>query len=144
VSSAQYNIREKQIRNYYLKALKSRGNYDDRLIQLLETRLDAQVLQAGFAQTIYTARQYVTHGHVLVDGKKVNCPSCTIKPGDELSIRPKSKAALRSQIPNPPAASPAYMESMHEKMSARLLRPPTAGEVPVHGDVRQVIEFYSR
>ena len=64
---AQYNIREKQMRNYFLKALKSRGNYDEELIRLLETRLDALVLRAGFAQTIYAARQYVNHGHVLVN-----------------------------------------------------------------------------
>ncbi len=70
----QYNIRERQLRNYYRKALKSRGNYDERLIQLLETRLDALVLRAGFAPTIYAARQYVTIGNVLLKKKRLILP----------------------------------------------------------------------
>ncbi|MDK2981939.1 MAG: small subunit ribosomal protein [Chloroflexota bacterium] len=141
---AQYNIREKQMRNYIRKALESRGNYDERLIQLLETRLDALVLRAGFAQTIYAARQYVNHGHVLVNDHRVTYPSYAIKPGDQISIKEKSKAALSSQILNPPAAIPPYLESSQEKFSAQLLRLPVSHEVPVLGDVRQVIEFYSR
>jgi small subunit ribosomal protein S4 len=141
---AQYNIREKQMRNYFLKALKSRGNYDEQLIQLLETRLDALVLRAGFAQTIYAARQYVNHGHVLVNDRRVTYPSYTVKPGDRISIKQKSQSSLREQIINPPAAIPAYLESSQENFSAQLLRLPATHEVPVLGDVRQVIEFYSR
>jgi len=102
------------------------------------------VLRAGFAQTIYAARQYVNHGHVLVNERRVTYPSYTIKPGDRFSIKQKSQASLREQIINPPAAIPAYLESSQEKFAAQLLRLPISSEVPVLGDVRQVIEFYSR
>jgi small subunit ribosomal protein S4 len=141
---SQYNIREKQMHNYYLKALKSRGSYDERLIQLLETRLDALVLHAGFAQTIYAARQYVSHGHVLVNNKRVSYPSYAVQPGDVISIKPKFQESLRSQVPDPPAVQPPYLSTSAEKFEAQLLRLPAAREVPVLGDLRQVIEFYSR
>ena len=89
---SQYNIREGQMRRYYQQALGARGNTGERLLQLLETRLDALVLRAGFAQTIYAARQYVSHGHVLVNGMKVNFPSYAINPGDEIQIKEKKPA----------------------------------------------------
>lgn len=140
----QYNIREKQMRGYYLKALKSRGNYDERLIQMLETRLDALVLRAGFAQTIYAARQYVSHGHVLVNNKRVTYPSYTVQPGDKISIKQKSQSALRAQITSVPASQPAYLNASQEDFTAQLLRLPMVAEVPVICDVKQVVEFYSR
>lgn len=141
---SQYNIREKQMRRYYQQALKSRGNYDERLLQLLETRLDALVLRAGFAQTIYAARQYVSHGHVLVNDKRVNIPSFEVKPGDELQIREKSRESLQSQITQPPAGMPEYLHVSKDKATAKLDRLPLAREVPVVCDLKQVIEFYSR
>ena len=140
----QYNIREKQMRNYYLKALKSRGSYDERLIQLLETRLDALVLHAGFAQTIYAARQYVSHGHVLVNNKRVTYPSYAVQPGDVISIKPEFQKSLQSQIPNPSTVQPPYLHTSAEEFKAELQRLPAVREVPILGDVRQVIEFYSR
>jgi small subunit ribosomal protein S4 len=141
---SQYNIREKQMRRYYMKAIKSRGNNEERLLQLLETRLDALVLRAGFAQTIYAARQYVSHGHIQVNGKRVNIPSYAVKPGDEIQVKQKSREALQSQVSQPPAAYPAYLETNDKDASAQLLRLPASHEVPVLGDVKQVIEFYSR
>jgi small subunit ribosomal protein S4 len=132
------------MRNYYLKALKSRGNYDERLIQLLETRLDALVLRAGFAQTIYAARQYVSHGHVLVNNQRVSFPSYAVKPGDKISIKPKSQSALRAQIISTPASQPPYLDSSPENFTAQLLRLPMVAEVPVICEIKQVVEFYSR
>ncbi len=141
---AQYNIREKQMRNYYRKALKSRGNYDERLIQLLETRLDALILRAGFAPTIYAARQYVSHGHILVNGRRVNYPSYIVKPGDEISIAPKSQGFISGLVPQVHASENAYLEASALDWHAKLLRLPAIGEVPVICEVKQVIEFYSR
>ena len=141
---SQYNIREKQMRRYYLKAIKSRGNNEERLLQLLETRLDALVLRAGFAQTIYAARQYVSHGHILVNGKRVNIPSYSVKPGDEIQVKQKSRAALQTQVTQPPAAQPAYLGTHQEDFTVQLVRMPIAHEIPIIGDVKQVIEFYSR
>lgn len=140
----QYNIREGQMRRYYQQALKSRGNYDERLLQLLETRLDALVLRAGFAQTIYAARQYVSHGHVLVNNKRVNYPSYAIKPGDEITIKEKSRQALQSQVTQPPAGLPEYLQASQDKFIVKLERLPQAFEIPIVCDIKQVIEFYSR
>jgi ribosomal protein S4 len=78
----QYNISERQMRNYYIKASTQHGNTGDNLIHLLECRLDAVTLRSGFAPTIYAARQAVGHGHILVNGKKVNIPSYQVKPND--------------------------------------------------------------
>ncbi len=140
----QYNIREKQLRNYYRKALRSRGNYDERLIQFLETRLDALVLRAGFAPTIYAARQYVSHGHVLVNGLRVNIPSFAVKPGDRISMAPKSWNFLKtlnlSPVPNPVA----YLQVQPDGFQAQLLSMPHVAEVPIICEPKQVIEFYSR
>jgi small subunit ribosomal protein S4 len=81
---------------------------------------------------------------VLVNDRRVTYPSYTVKPGDQISIKQKSQASLREQIINPPAAVPPYLESSQDKFTAQLLRLPASHEVPVLGDVRQVIEFYSR
>ena len=141
---SQYNIREKQMRRYYQKAIKSRGNNGERLLQLLETRLDALVLRAGFAQTIYAARQYVSHGHILVNGKRVNIPSYTVKPGDEIQIKEKSRQLLQMQVTQPPAVQPSYLDTNQNDFTAQLVRMPVAHEIPIVGEVKQVIEFYSR
>ncbi len=141
---SQYYIREKQLRNYYLKALKSRGNYNERLIQFLETRLDALVLRAGFAPTIYAARQFVSHGHVLINGRRVNFPSYSVKPGDQISMAQKSQGFLKLLNPAPSPNPVAYILVQPENFQAQLLRLPASAEVPVFGEPKQVIEFYSR
>src|SRR5918912_3886980 len=83
---AQYNVSERQLRNAFAEASRKSGNTGVRLLQLLELRLDAVVLRAGFVRTIYAARQAVTHGHVLVNGKRVDRPSRRVKPGDVISL----------------------------------------------------------
>jgi small subunit ribosomal protein S4 len=88
---AQYNVSEKQMRIYFAKARQRSGLTSVNLIQLLESRLDAVVLHGGLAITIYAARQYVSHGHIQVNGRKVNIPSYQLKPGDEVSVRRRSR-----------------------------------------------------
>ena len=87
---AQYNIEEKQMRNYVRAAMQKRGNPVDSLIQLLETRLDAVVYRAGLARTIYAAHQVISHGHILVNGKRVNVPSQRLAINDIVSVKEES------------------------------------------------------
>ncbi len=141
---AQYNVSERQMENYYKKAAAKAGNTVDNLMQFLETRLDAVVLRGGLARTIYAARQFVAHGHIVVNGKRVNVPSFQVKPNDVVTVRDKSKRipgfadALKSANP------PDYLSLSKPNLSVTLLDLPTRDMVPVIGEVSQVIEFYSR
>jgi small subunit ribosomal protein S4 len=140
---AQYNIHEKQLRNYYQKAVRKQGNSVDNLIQLLESRLDAFVLRAGFATTIYAARQYVSHGHFWVNGKPVNIASYSLSEGDKVSVRPKSKN-LDIFKDGPAGYAPEFIGVNKASQEAQYLRYPRRAEVPVICEVAQVIEYYSR
>jgi small subunit ribosomal protein S4 len=141
---AQYNITERQMRNYYEEALKSRGNTGEALVQSLERRLDALVLRAGFAPTIYAARQVVLHGHVQVNGRRVNLPGYQLRPGDVISLKERSRSlpmfaeALESAYP------PGYIDLDKEAMRATFLRVPPRSEIPVMCEATAVVEFYSR
>ncbi len=140
----QYNMSEKQLRLAYEKASRSQDPTPDVLIQSLESRLDTVVLRAGFARSIFAARQYVNHGHFLVNGKKVDVPSFQVKVGDEVSVREKSKnmdcfknaLAMAEKVP--------YVTTNESDLSCRLSTIPSREEIPVVGDVATVVEFYSR
>lgn len=143
----QYNISERQLRNYVLKAARHTGNTGDRLIELLETRLDALVLRAGLARTIYAARQLVTHGHLLVNGKRVDRPSFHLRVGDELAVRPASRRI--ANVAEEWAAAvlgpgPDYLARSKSDLSARLTALPRREQVPVLCEMPLVIEFYSK
>jgi small subunit ribosomal protein S4 len=140
----QYNISEKQLRNYFEKAMVKHGNTGEILIRMLETRLDACVLRSGFARTIYAARQYVTHEHFQVNGIKVKSPGYQLKPGDTLQIKEKSRklACFREALSQ--AVSPVYLEVSKDELKARLSSLPKREEIPVECDIGQVVEFYSR
>ena len=143
---AQYNLHERQLRNAVQKAVHESGNTEDRIIQKLETRLDAFVHRAGLARTIYAARQYVLHRHILVNGRWANIPSQKVKVDDEIAVKEKSRklpcfVETSEEMINPP---PAYIERTNETMTARLVRMPTRSEVPVSCDMPLVIEYYSR
>ncbi|GAA4080412.1 30S ribosomal protein S4 [Actinomadura miaoliensis] len=144
---AQYNIRETQLRNAFAKAAKVEGKTGEALLVDLERRLDALVLRAGFARTIYQARQFVVHRHVLVNGRRVDRPSFRVRPGDVISIAPRS----RDMVPFAEAAAgahadgvPPYLEVRHEALVARLARLPERAEIPVICDEQLVVEHYSR
>ncbi|MCC6260929.1 MAG: 30S ribosomal protein S4 [Anaerolineales bacterium] len=140
---AQYNILEAQMRRYYQLALQSRENRAERLIQLLESRLDALVLRAGFAPTIYAARQYVTHRHFTVNGKAVDIPSYMVQPGDVVAVRAKSRK-LTIFCEWSPKGVPAYLEITPQEACFVLARQPQAIEIPIICELSRVIEFYSR
>jgi small subunit ribosomal protein S4 len=140
----QYNVAERQLRNCVQRAASRHGNTEDTLIGMLETRLDACVLRSGLARTIYAARQYVSHGHLEVNGRKVNVPSYRLSPGDTLQVRQKSRrmACFREALST--ARPPVYLEVDANELSARLVSLPKRAEVPVECDIARVIEFYSR
>ncbi len=141
----QYNIQEKQMKRYYQIASRGHGNPAEKLIQLLETRLDALVLRAGFAPTIYAARQCVSHGHVTLNGKPVNIASCRIQPGDAVAVREKSREMLCFQgAATAISNAPSYLERIPTQMEVRLTRLPLLNEAPIICEIQRVIEFYSR
>ena len=113
----------------------------------LETRLDALVLRSGFARTIYQARQAVSHGHVTVDGRRVDRPSYRVRAGEVIAIAPASKVKTPFVIAaagEHAAAVPPYLDVDIEALSARLTRLHERSEIPVICDERLVVEFYSR
>ncbi|NIY13792.1 MAG: 30S ribosomal protein S4, partial [Nitrospinaceae bacterium] len=113
----QYNITERKLRNYYLKASSHTGNTAEILIQMLETRLDAVVYRSGLAPTIYAARQLVSHGHILVDGQRVNIASYPVKPNQTITVKQKSQNMdlIKNSIQD--AESVPYLAVDRDKMA---------------------------
>jgi len=142
------DISEKQFRKIYAEANRRKGDTPETLIGLLESRLDALVYRAKFVPTVFAARQFVNHGHVLVNGRRVNIPSYRCKAGDVISVREKSRqlALVIEATQLAERDVPDYIEVDHNKMTATYLRVPTLGDVPypVQMEPHLVVEFYSR
>ena len=142
------NITEKQFRRYYAEATRQRGDSGENLIGLLERRLDAVVYRAKFAPTPFAARQFVNHGHILVNGRRTNIPSFLVKPGDVVEVKDSSKqlVILLESVQLAERDVPDYIDADHSKMKATYTRIPTLSEVPyaVQMEPNLVIEFYSR
>lgn len=140
----QYNISEKQLMRAYQAAARMPGSTGDNLMQLLESRLDALVYHAGFAPSIYAARQYVNHGHFLINGKKANIPSMRVKVGDVISVRERSRKSVifGDLFARGPVAP--YLTFDEPSMSAKLDYLPPREEIPVICAEHLVVEFYSR
>lgn len=142
------NISEKQFRGYYHEALRLKGDSGENLIGLLERRLDAVVYRAKFVATVFAARQFVNHGHVRVNGRRVNISSYQVKVGDVIEVKDASKQLAIVLEANQLAEreAPDYMEVDHKKMTAKFTRVPGLTEVPypVQMEPSLVIEFYSR
>ena len=141
------NIGEKQFRKYFDAADRRKGNTAENLIEILERRLDAVVYRAKFVPTVFAARQFVNHGHVLVNGKKVNIPSYMVKDDDVIEVKQKSRqmALVLEASGSPEREVPDYIEVDHKQMKARFVRGPQLADVPypVHMEPNLVIEFYS-
>ena len=142
------NIGEKQFRKYYDEAVRRKGDTSENLIELLERRLDAVVYRLKFAITPFAARQFVNHGHVLINGKRVNIPSFLVKDGDEIEVREKSKqlAVLLDSTQSIERDVPEYMDVDHRAMKGKFNRAPKLTDVPypVQMEPNLVVEFYSR
>ncbi|MEM7248468.1 MAG: 30S ribosomal protein S4 [Acidobacteriota bacterium] len=141
---AQYNIGERQLRNYFRKASRKKGNAGANLLRALEMRLDAVVLRGGLARTIYASRQYVVHGHVTVNGKRVNVPGQTCRVGDVISIREKSRKMLCFMDAMESSHRVPYLELDKNAWSLKVTGVPEREDVPIICDVIMVVEFYSR
>jgi small subunit ribosomal protein S4 len=142
------NISEKQFRAYYAEAIRLRGDSGANLIGLLERRLDAVIYRAKFVPTVFAARQFVNHGHVKVNGKRVNIASYLVKVGDVIEVKESSRQ-LNLVIEAVALAErdiPDYFEVDHSKMTAKMTRVPTLTDVPypVQMEPNLVVEFYSR
>ena len=140
----QYNLSEKQVRKYYQAASRKQGNTAEILMQLIETRLDALILRAGMARSIYQARQLVSHAHFRVNGKKVNIPSYAVRIGDVITVREKSRDLDIFPAAQQIASTPEYLTVDDKKLTATLSRLPEHGEVPIQCEMPLVVEFYSR
>ena len=140
----QYNISERQMRNYFIAASRRKGMAGENLVQLLETRLDAVVLRSRFARTIYQARQVVTHRHILVNDKLVKSPSYRVKPGDKVSVRSHSRKLRCFNEGVMTTALPPYLNVDETGYGSELTYAPPRQEVPVVCDVQLVVEYYSR
>jgi small subunit ribosomal protein S4 len=142
------NISEKQFRKYYQEAVRRRGDTSEKLIDLLERRLDAVVYRMKFSITPFAARQFVSHGHVLVNGKRVNIPSYLVRDNDVIEVKEKSKqlAVVLDATQSAERDVPEYLEVDHRAMKGRFLRGPKLTDVPypVQMEPHLVVEYYSR
>jgi small subunit ribosomal protein S4 len=141
------NLTEKQFSRTYAEAARRKGNTAETLIGLLEARLDAVVYRAKFVPTVFAARQFVNHGHVMVNGKRVNIASYRVKVGDVVQVRERSRimALVLEALQSAERDTPDYIEVDAKAMSARFVRTPELSEVPypVKMEPNLVVEFYA-
>lgn len=140
-----YGVSEKQFKRYFDTANKKKGPTGEILIQLLETRLDNLVYRMGFAPTLSAARQLVTHGHVLVDNKKIDIPSYAVNLNSEISLIEKIQKldVIKNSIKNTPQVLD-YLSVQKEQIKGKLLNMPQRAQIPVNVNERLIVEFYSR
>ena len=142
------NISEKQFAKYYTEAIRRRGDAAENLVGLLESRLDNLVFRAKFVPTVFAARQFVNHNHILVNGKKVNIPSYMVKVGDVIEVREKSKQnpLIAASLESTTRDFPGYLEVDSKKMTAKFTFVPKFADIPYACEMEPnlVIEYYSR
>ncbi len=142
------DLTEKQFKRIYQEAIRQRGDTGAALIGLLERRLDAVVYRAKFVPTPFAARQLVNHGHVEVNGKRVNIPSYRVKEGDVIALRAKARdmALVLEAVQSPERDTPEYIDVDHSKMTATFVRTPALQDVPyaVVMEPNLVVEYYAK
>ena len=142
------NITERQFRRYYDKAVRRRGDMSENLVGILERRLDAVVYRMKFVPTVFAARQFVNHGHIRVNGRRVNIPSYLVDEGDVVEVRDKSRQVpiVLEAIDSPERDVPDYLDVDHDKLKGTFVRTPKLADVPypVQMEPNLVIEYYSR
>jgi small subunit ribosomal protein S4 len=146
---AQYDISERQMARAYDRARKAEGKTGEALVVELERRLDALVLRSGIARTIYQARQMVVHGHIEVNGGKVDKPSFRVRPDDVVMVRERSRAKVPFQVAreggyDTDGETPRYLQVNLKALAFRLDRDPQRKEIPVICDEQLVVEYYAR
>ena len=142
------NLNERQFRNCYKEAIRQKGDSGENLIAILERRLDTIVYRSKFVPTVFAARQFINHGHVKVNGKRVNIASCLLKEGDVVEVKDKSKemALVVESMKSQERDIPGYITVDEKKCSSTFVRTPQFAEVPyaTQMDPKLVIEYYSR
>lgn len=142
------NVSERRFRRYFEEAVRRRGDTGEHLIDLLERRLDAVIYRMKLAPTVFSARQFVNHGHIHVNGRRVNIPSFSVSDGDEITVvgEFKENVVLLSAIQSNERDVPDYMEIDHKNLKGKFIRSPKFEDVPypVQMEPHLVIEFYSR
>ena len=142
------NISERQFRSIYDEAIRLKGDSGANMVGLLERRLDAMIYRAKFVPTVFAARQFINHGHIKVNGRRVNISSYKVKPGDLIEIKESSKQLTpvleASQLGERDV--PDFIEADHSKMTAKFTRIPALSDVPfaVQMEPHLIVEFYSR
>lgn len=141
-----YGLLERQFRNLFEKASSKEGVTGENLMKFLEARLDNTVFRLGFARTRRQARQLVTHKHVVVNGIVVNIPSYTLRPGDIITIRPKSRnlELVNESLTVAPKSRYNWLEIDKKSMSGRFLNYPTLEDIPENINVQLIVELYSK
>nr|WP_314639199.1 30S ribosomal protein S4 [uncultured Olsenella sp.] len=142
-----YGVLEKQFRGYYEKAIKEEGITGDNLMSLLERRLDNVVFRLGFARTRKEARQTVDHGHITVNGHRVDIPSYQVKAGDVVAVAPKAKDLLpikEAIVSSEHMAVPAWLEVDIEKLRGTVLQTPVRDQIDLDIDAQLIVELYSK
>jgi small subunit ribosomal protein S4 len=140
-----YGARERQFRRYVREAQRSHDRTGDRLLEFLERRLDNVVFRLGFATTRAQARQFVNHGHVLVDGRRVTIPSFRVKPGQVISLSASSPVRpLAAEAAELLARVAPWLETDPDGLSGRVLRNPERADVYIPVDEQLVVEHFSR
>ena len=142
------NLNERQFRNVYKEAARRKGNTGENLVGILESRLDAVIYRAKFANTVFQARQLINHGHVKVNGKRVNISSFYLNENDEVEIKDSSKQlnTILSASSSKEREVPDYLVSDQKKLTAKLSRIPKFEEIPYPAimEPNLVVEYYSR
>ena len=142
------NLNERQFRNCYKEAIRQKGDSGENLIAILERRLDTIVYRSKFVPTVFAARQFINHGHVKFNGKRVNIASCLLKEGDVVEVKDKSKemALVVESMKSQERDIPGYITVDEKKCSSTFVRTPQFAEVPyaTQMDPKLVIEYYSR
>ena len=142
------NMNERQFRNVYRRAIQKKGNTTENLVSFLESRLDTVIYRAKFANTVFSARQLINHGHIKVNGRKVNIPSYSVRAEDSIEVKDKSKeiAIISGALASKERDVPEYIQLDEKNRKAKLVRIPKFSEVPYPTimEPNLVIEYYSR
>ena len=142
-----YGVLEKQFRGYFKRAKSMEGQTGENLMTILETRLDKVVFRLGFARTRKEARQMVTHGHICVNGRRVDIPSFRVRPGELVSVAPKAKELLvvkSALVSNERVQVPAWLEIDIEKLQGSVLSLPTRDQIDLDINEQLIVELYSK
>ena len=141
---AHYALTESQLRNLFIVAKRKEGRTNEILMQHIEMRLDATVYHSGIAPTIFAAKQFVAHRHILVDGKIVDRPSFRLKPGQVVSINAEKPPKVAEIARDGNSTIPPYYETNKEELKVTVLREPMIEEIPVQVEAMRVVEYYAR